>query len=88
MIIEWFWIINVFEHNKSIIIPKGGVYAISEAWYFNGIIWVLQFVPNSTPFCPHPKLPCYMHHFVQQIMALIANSNVHGMICVLAPLGL
>jgi len=61
---------------------------ISGGWYFNGTIRVLQFVPNSTPFCPHPKISCYLHHFVQQIMALIANSYVHGMICVSAPLRL
>ncbi len=84
MIIKWFWIRNVFENNKSIIIPKGGIYVISGAWYFNDIIWVVQFVLDSTPFCPHPKIPCYMHHFVQQIMALIVNSYVHGMICSLS----
>jgi hypothetical protein len=84
MIIKWFWIRNVFKRNNSIIIPKSGVYAINWAWYFNGIIWVLQFVSKNRPYCPHMKTSCYMHHLVQKIMALIVNSYVHGKICVLA----
>jgi hypothetical protein len=88
MIIKSFWIRNNLKHNKSFINPKVGIYSISATWYFYGIIWVLHFVSHNTSFCPHMKIPCYMHHLVQQIMALITNSYMDGWICVLALLGL
>ncbi len=78
---------NNFKDNKSFIIPKGGIYVISGTWYFHGIIWVLQFVLHNTSSCPHMKIPCYMHHSMQQIMALITNFYMDGWICVLALLG-
>ncbi len=56
----------------------------------HGISMVLYGYYNlsCTSSCPHMKIPCYMHHSMQQIMALITNSYMDGWICVLALLGL
>jgi hypothetical protein len=77
---------NNLNHNKSFIIPKYGICVIKGTWYSYGIIRVLHFVLHNT--CPHMKIPCYMHHFVQKFMTLITNSYMDGWICVLALLRL
>jgi hypothetical protein len=69
---------NHFKGVKSLIIPKGGIYVINGTWYFYGIIWVLQSLLHDTSYCPHMKIPCYMHHSMQQTMALIVNSYMDG----------
>jgi len=79
---------NNFKGNKSLIIPKGGIYVINGTWYFYGIVWVLYDVLCNFLYCPHMKIPCYMHHSMQQIMALIVNFYMDGWICVLALLEL
>jgi hypothetical protein len=52
---------NVLRHNNQTMISKGGLYAISFA-YFISILCL-----SKTPYCHMNLILYYINHFVQQI---------------------